>query len=167
MSAHRDKRIVVGGLLLILLISAGAVAQKEHLMANGELVLLELAPVDPRSLMSGDYMRLDYAIHDAMREETRSSDDGHVVVRLDERGVATFVRRDGGEALASDERRLRYRRRSGGLKVGPDAFHFQEGHAAYYEEARYGAFRVSESGALLLVGLHDADLTASGPPPSR
>jgi uncharacterized membrane-anchored protein len=166
MSTRRGTWSVIGGLIVILLVSAGAVAQKEHLMSNGELVLLELAPVDPRSLMSGDYMRLEYALHDAMREETSDSDDGHVVVRLGERGVGTFVRRDGGETLAADERRLRYRRRSGGLKVGPDAFHFQEGHAAYYEGSRYGAFRVSESGALLLVGLCDADLNPSGPPSS-
>jgi len=34
----------------------------EHAMGSGEVVLLELAPVDPRSLMQGDYMRLDYAL---------------------------------------------------------------------------------------------------------
>ena len=40
-----------------------AVAVKEKTLGNGKLLLLELAPVDPRSLMQGDYMRLDYQIN--------------------------------------------------------------------------------------------------------
>ncbi|MFX7329222.1 GDYXXLXY domain-containing protein, partial [Acinetobacter baumannii] len=35
-------------------------AQKEMLLKEGQLVLLPLAPVDPRSLMQGDYMALRY-----------------------------------------------------------------------------------------------------------
>ena len=164
MSSRRDRGVIFGGLLLALLVAVGAIAQKEQLIANGEQVLLELAPVDPRSLMSGDYMRLDYAIHREISDAVIAADDGHVVVRLDSRGVATFVRLDRGEALAPSERRMRYRRRGGELKIGPNAYHFQEGHAAYYEEARYGAFRLSEDGDVLLVGLYQADLTESGPP---
>ncbi|WP_351125065.1 GDYXXLXY domain-containing protein, partial [Shewanella sp. T24-MNA-CIBAN-0130] len=36
--------------------------QQEQLLANGEIILFELAPVDPRSLMQGDYMALNYDI---------------------------------------------------------------------------------------------------------
>lgn len=36
--------------------------EKETIAAQGTQVLLELAPVDPRSLMQGDYMRLRYKV---------------------------------------------------------------------------------------------------------
>ena len=39
-----------------------AVNDKETTILKGKLVYLELAPVDPRSLMQGDYMALYYAI---------------------------------------------------------------------------------------------------------
>ena len=42
------------GILLILFNKS--LLHKEDTLANGTLVLLELAPVDPRSLMQGDYM---------------------------------------------------------------------------------------------------------------
>ena len=36
--------------------------QKEQLIAHGQPVFVELAPVDPRSLMQGDYMRLEFRV---------------------------------------------------------------------------------------------------------
>ena len=36
--------------------------QAERTLSQGEVVYLELAPVDPRSLIQGDYMALDYAL---------------------------------------------------------------------------------------------------------
>ncbi|OCA82821.1 GDYXXLXY domain-containing protein [Pseudobacillus wudalianchiensis] len=43
--------------------------QKEHLLQNGELVALKLEPIDPRSLLQGDYVQLNYAIHRAYQQE--------------------------------------------------------------------------------------------------
>ena len=37
-----------------------SIAARERQLASGRLVYLELAPVDPRSLMQGDYMALRY-----------------------------------------------------------------------------------------------------------
>ena len=107
-------------ILIGLLASAGLVAwevsKKERLLASGDTVLLELAPVDPRSLMQGDYMRLDYAIARQWRQDASWPRDGAVVVVLDESGVAQFQRRDQGESLAAGERRLTYRIRNGRLQ---------------------------------------------------
>ena len=38
------------------------VQQFEDVLATGKPVVLKIAPVDPRSLMQGDYMVLNYAI---------------------------------------------------------------------------------------------------------
>ena len=36
--------------------------ERQGLLRNGRTVYLELAPVDPRSLLQGDYMALNYAV---------------------------------------------------------------------------------------------------------
>ncbi|WP_419465319.1 GDYXXLXY domain-containing protein [Aeromonas caviae] len=57
----RRLAFLLTGLALLAGINA-AVWRFEHAMSQGEVVLIELAPVDPRSLMQGDYMRLNYAL---------------------------------------------------------------------------------------------------------
>jgi uncharacterized membrane-anchored protein len=148
--------LLFGGLALVLATVNISIVRKETLLANGAVVLVELAPVDPRSLIQGDYMRLEYDL--ASNAEVSWPRDGRMVVRLDERGVARFVRRDDGSPLAAGERLLQYRRRARRIRVGSDAFFFQEGHAARYANAKYGELRVDRSGGSVLVGLRDTTL---------
>lgn len=150
--------VIFGGLALALLGPTGLVVQKEYLLANGRPVLLELAPVDPRSLMQGDYMTLDYAIsRDRGWDNEGRPRDGHLVLKLDAQGVGRFVRfHEPGAPLAPEEFLLRYRVRDGRVRLGAEAFFFQEGHAERYEAAKYGELRVASSGNSLLVGLRDA-----------
>ena len=63
-----------------------SIAQKERLLASGAVVFLELAPVDPRSLMQGDYMALRFAIADQISTDS----SGSAALRVDPRGVATL-----------------------------------------------------------------------------
>jgi len=42
----------------------GTVAVQEHALANGKVILLETRPVDPRDLLSGDYLMLNYKVSD-------------------------------------------------------------------------------------------------------
>ncbi|MGD0252608.1 MAG: GDYXXLXY domain-containing protein [Verrucomicrobiota bacterium] len=42
----------------------GAAAMQEHALANGKIILLETARVDPRDLLRGDYLMLNYKISD-------------------------------------------------------------------------------------------------------
>ncbi|CAM3439746.1 GDYXXLXY domain-containing protein [Corallococcus sp. ZKHCc1 1396] len=149
--------VIFGGLALVLVATAALVVQKETVLARGRPVLLRLAPVDPRSLIQGDYMVLDYAISQTWREGREAPQaDGNVVLRLDEHGVGQFVRYETpGTALAPDEVRLRFRIRNSRMRLGAEAFFFQEGHAERYENARYGELRVTDSGASVLVGLRD------------
>lgn len=151
-----------------------SIAGKERLLAEGQIVYLELAPVDPRSIMQGDYMALNYQVANEVRAALPRKEgapgwrreldarDGRLVVTLDERGIGHFSRLDSGQVLAANEVRLRYRIRAGQLKFASNAFFFQEGRGGQYEAARYGRFRVAEDGDLLLTGLHDADLNDLG-----
>ena len=158
--------LVIGGLVLALGVPNALVVQKERLLADGTPVLLELAPVDPRSLIQGDYMRLDYAITRQIADsQPYWPRTGQIVVALDGRGIARFVRRhDGRMSLGPREHLLTYRRRGGRMRIGTDAFHFQEGHARYYQGARYGEVRVSPSGTSVLVGLRDSTLNTLSRP---
>ena len=149
--------------LAILAVVNYTVYQREQLLTDGRVVLLELAPVDPRSLMQGDYMALRFRVaREAFGADgpPGESVDGHLVLRLDPRGVADFVRFDDGTPLAADELRMRYRVRAGNPKFATNAYFFQEGTADRYTAARYGEFRVDAGGEAILTGLRDEDLKA-------
>lgn len=157
-------RVIFGGLALVVLVLVGLVVRKEWVLARGTLVLLELAPVDPRSLMQGDYMRLDYAVSRQARPldfsdpERFKAEEGRLVLRLDENGVGRFVRREEpGTPLAPGELLLRYKARRGFVRLGAESFFFQEGLAEHYAHAKYGELRVTADGSSVLVGLRDAD----------
>lgn len=151
------KAVVLGGLIVILAIVNWQIAGKERVLRDGAPLLLELAPVDPRSLIQGDYMRLDYAIAREIARREEWPRDGQIVVAADVDGVARFVRRhEPGAPLDAREHLLRYRRRAGRIRIGTDAWFFQEGQADRYAGARYGELRVDDAGESLLVGLRDA-----------
>ena len=150
------KAFILPGLLLALALPTYAIVQKERLLANGETVLLELAPVDPRSLIQGDYMRLRYNISVLPEANHGWPRDGNVVVDVDSMRVATFARLDDGSPLGPGQARLRYRKRGAGIRIATDAYFFQEGTARKYERARYGELRVAPDGSSVLVGLRDS-----------
>jgi uncharacterized membrane-anchored protein len=161
----RDRILILAGLALVMAVFVGSVVQKEGLVRDGRSVFLKLAPVDPRSLIQGDYMVLAYALEREMRPDRMDGwpADGRVVVTVDPRGVATAMRHDGGAPLREEEVPLRYRIRDGRLRIGAESFFFQEGHRTVFEGARYGELRVADSGDLVLVNLRDDDLEILGP----
>jgi uncharacterized membrane-anchored protein len=140
-----------------------SIFQNEQIKANGETVYLKLAPVDPRSLMQGDYMALRYAIE---REQTppEGKTSGYLIVSLDEKRVASFKGFYDGQTLQANERLLRYQAHQGRANIAPDSFMFQEGHADTYARAGYGVFKMGGAGRNLLVGLADENLNVIQPP---
>ncbi len=164
--------IALGALIVIGAVDLGVV-RKETLRRHGDVVFLELVPVDPRSLMQGDYMALRFQV---AREIERAweperpaagADDDRTSLRppdgtiafaplaLDGQGVATLA-----PDAAAAQLRLRYRVRNGAVWPGTNAFFFSEGDADRFRGARYGEFRLDKaSGEAMLVGLRDAKLT--------
>ena len=61
MKSKNKKWLIIVVLLQVLLLG-GTVSMKENLLRTGQTVKLELVPIDPRSLMQGDYVRLNYKI---------------------------------------------------------------------------------------------------------
>lgn len=168
------KWLAVIALILVLVTVNLAIIDKQQTLSSGKVVLLQLAPVDPRSLMQGDYMALDYQlsrqIYQALPKVDNprhwrhdvAADEGYVIVTLDKDRVARFVSLDQGKALAEDEMRLFYRVRQGNVKFASNAFFFEEGHGEQYEAAEYGEFRVDENGELLLVAMRGQSFNQLG-----
>ncbi|MEH8104368.1 GDYXXLXY domain-containing protein [Aeromonas veronii] len=154
----RQLALLLSGLAILAGINA-MVWRYEHAMSSGEVVLLRLAPVDPRSLMQGDYMRLNYEIaRELTSRDTRANQDkgsDTLVIRLDAHQVATLVADGKPDRLASDERLLQVHQSERQWQIGPDAYFFEEGTGEQYETARYGEFRLQADGKTLLVGLRD------------
>ena len=172
-------------LSLVLVLGAFNLAalQKEPLLEEGTVMYLELAPVDPRAFLLGDYMALEFsidrdvtdALREAAKELTQTEGDGYsyyeyrrlrrfmpreglVVVSLSPDGVASFERLDDGSPLAGGEHHLYFRLKNGNAEVAARSFFFQEGHAEDYEAADYGEIHVAPDGRNLLTHLLDRDL---------
>ncbi|ELM3617524.1 GDYXXLXY domain-containing protein [Aeromonas sobria] len=154
----RQLALLLSGLAILAGINA-TVWRYEQAMSSGEVVLLRLAPVDPRSLMQGDYMRLNYEIARELtnRDARATQDNGSdtLVIRLDAHQVASLVADGKPDQLASDERLLQVHQSERLWQIGPDAYFFEEGTGDQYETARYGEFRLQADGKTLLVGLRD------------
>ena len=164
MSRNLQRILGIAGLALALAMANLAVKRHEETLAGGRRMYLELAPVDPRSLMQGDYMQLQFRVGvDAGRVKDLAA-TGRMVVRLDERGIGRFVRVHRGEPVAAGEALLEYRVRGRGVRVITDAWFFEEGRGKVYEGARYGEVRARDDGVALLVGLRDANLAPVGTP---
>ena len=153
---------LAGGALLVLAVANIGIWQKENLIAHGQPVFVALAPVDPRSLMQGDYMALRFAIPSVTDGQASGANSGrrpHMVARRDARGIAALQRLDtGGEPLAADELRIELSPKNGGWVLVTDAWFFKEGEADRWAQAKYGEFRVDATGRALLVGLRGAEL---------
>ncbi len=170
-------RVLVGAAVaLVLWVVNHAIAAKERIREEGAVVLLELRPVDPRSLMQGDYMALRFTLAEeiergapalasgvppadpgAFRQRAPLSGEGGfewAAIRVDARGVATLAAASDPEAL-----RFKYRIRGGHPWLGTNAFFFPEGEAPRFAPARFGEFRLDRrTGEAVLVGLRDAGL---------
>lgn len=145
-----------------------AILDKENLRRNGDTVLLELAPVDPRSLMQGDYMTLNYKITADLGWVAHTSDRlkrGYMVFAADQDGVGKFVRFDDGKPPGKNEKLLRYHIDGGRFRLVPDSFMFQEGLRQLYQPAKYGVFKFDGSGNRVLIGLAGPDKKLIEPPP--
>jgi uncharacterized membrane-anchored protein len=156
------RKILFWGTTLFVLVAVNyLIVTKENTLANGRTMLLPLAPVDPRSLIQGDYMQLRYAIGEAIPNALLSKNEGNFVVVLDSNNVARLVRVHQGEKLGDGEYLLFYRNR-GELRLGAESFMFQEGDAGLYSKAKYGELKVDASGASVLVGLRGEDFKPLG-----
>jgi len=150
--------IIVINLIGLLAYFNYSISQKEKILNEGELVLIKLAPVDPRSLMQGDYMRLTYGIGQDINLDSLPK-RGYVVLQIDNKQVGSSIRfQQDLEPLNKGEYLIEYTRpESWNLNIGAESYFFEEGTGERYEKAEYGGLKIDEKGNSLLVGLYDKD----------
>ncbi|MGL4667195.1 MAG: GDYXXLXY domain-containing protein, partial [Saezia sp.] len=151
-----DKRVINVALIGVAAFFAlggvnASIWKQEQVRAEGLQVFIPLAPVDPRSLMQGDYMALRFAVP----SEIADSEEGNAYLSVDAHGAAHFV-------ADADDGNIPFllvkMKNDGRWAVAADAWFFKEGDAKRWEAARYGVFKVDGKGNASLVGMADADL---------
>lgn len=148
--------IILINLIVLLGLFNNSIIQKEKILTDGQLILLELAPVDPRSLMQGDYMRLRYAISNNINSDSISK-RGFCVVKLEKNGVAKKIRIQKNKTpINNNEFLIEYTSMGlSNINIGAESYFFQEGEAEKYENAKYGGIKVDNQGNSILIGLYD------------
>ena len=169
------------GVFVIALLGAGnyKVQQFEDVLATGKPVVLKIAPADPRSLMQGDYMVLNYAILSELQQSQFSSESNesnettgidelspsgkkaYILVHLDKNHVATLC--EAQSEIPTDFKHctpnvyLPIRYKGWSPELPSQDYFFAEGKGEYYAQAEYAEYRFKD-GILLLARLLDKDL---------
>ncbi|MCV6608336.1 MAG: GDYXXLXY domain-containing protein [Campylobacterales bacterium] len=138
---------------------------KEQTLEHGAVLRLELRPVDPRSLIQGDYMILDFELTEEINKllPEASKNYSQVVLDIDDKSIGVFksfveeeINLGENQVILNftyiqiDEEFL--------SKVATTSYFFEEGTGKKYEKAKFGEFRVSKDGEAVLVYLLDKDL---------
>ncbi len=160
----KKSSIVIVSLILILGIINYGIYQKEIIIKKGKSVYLKLLPVDPRSLMQGDYMRLRFEvvsdIKDALKKSKKTTKEGLAIIELSKEDIGNFKAIYQNQPLKSSEILIKFRVMHGKrgikkVKLSTDSYFFSEGKAKQYAKAEYGVFKVAKNGDMILINLAD------------
>ncbi|MFM7053201.1 MAG: GDYXXLXY domain-containing protein [Bacteroidota bacterium] len=147
--------LVAIGLITTLVLFNISIDSKEDILENGKLVLLEMAPTDPRSPFQGDYMSINYkGLNDFNVDSIPSS--GYCVLRNTEFNVYAPNRfKNKMNSVSASEVYILYTTDRNRIHIGASSYFFEEGKATLYDSAKYAGLRVSPSGKSVLVGLYN------------
>lgn len=149
-------KIIILNVILIFSFALFQIINKEKLINNGDLVLFNLRPVDPRSLMQGDYMILRYAITRSRNYKDTIPQNGYIVFKTDSFNIATKVRfQKERTPLYEDEKVVKYIYKNNEISIGSESYFFQEGTGGKYSGAEYGVMKIDTLGNSTLIGLYD------------
>ncbi|AZN36345.1 GDYXXLXY domain-containing protein [Iodobacter ciconiae] len=159
LSPRRKTGIILSAASVLLVANVG-IWQKENLITHGQPLYIALAPADPRSLMQGDFMQLNFQIP---FDTPSSSGINHqsrpfIVMKRDSQNIGSAQRIHHGEPLAANELKIELSPKNSRWVLVTDAWFFKEGEARRWAQARYGEFRVMPDGKALLVGLKGEEL---------
>ncbi|NNU82778.1 DUF2157 domain-containing protein [Geobacillus sp. BMUD] len=152
------RNVSLGVLLMVVvqfLFTGYTVWEKERLLRDGQLVKLALEPVDPRSVLQGDYIRLRYDI------STISSLDGSGKVQVMLRKGPDGVYRFAGVYAVNGQKRPGAVRQQGDILIsgtfygeqavyGIESYFVPEQTGERWRDARFAYVRVSRNGDALL-----------------
>lgn len=125
---------------------------KERAIAHSVEIKIALKPIDPRSLIQGDYMHLAYKIP---LQVTKKEMKGQLKITIDSDGFVKDYALYYNEALKKNQYLLNFtRKKNRSLHIGSETFLFQEGKADYFAKATHALFYLSPSGETILKELY-------------
>ncbi|WP_410512808.1 GDYXXLXY domain-containing protein [Paenibacillus sp. BR2-3] len=136
--------------------------RSEVLLTTGTTVKLEITPLDPRSLLQGDYIVLNYSISNPPEpfatelEDYRGQHKVKVVLSRDDRGVYVLNRfYKSGEALSDAEVVINGKLNGwGSIRYGIETFFVPEGTGLDVQsKAKFATIRVNAQGDALIEAL--------------
>lgn len=150
-------------IIAILTVAVGGVLiyQYEQRLSQGQTMYAKLAPVDPRSLVQGDYMQLGYEL---------SGVDADKIATENDRWRQAWVQIDGDRRIvsadwqASTVHRTPLKLKYNGWQWHPaaDSFLFAEGLGDCYAGAVFAKLSVAQDGQAMLVDVVDENLQELG-----
>lgn len=169
--------------LLSILIFAGLILKHESHLQNSQSLYVELAPVDPRSMLQGDYMALNYELYfdgfregnpweenreknkqrEALQQQIQNQSKILSYVQLDaqHRVIQTSFSQNHLKANPENTVRLVLKNPTNHLQnlyPAANSFLFAEGLESCYRNAKYAELWVKPDGQALLAGLVNKDL---------
>ncbi|WP_203363948.1 GDYXXLXY domain-containing protein [Bacillus sp. REN10] len=137
--------------------------QKEQLLQNGQLVALKLEPLDPRSLLQGDYVQLNYEMHTKFLDQPDSLEGKvHIILEKSADNVQvngkqvpiykpkTFVSANQPAVVNEEKVILQGKARYGTLDLGIEHFFIPENTGQKWENKNYALVRVADNGDAIL-----------------
>lgn len=150
--------IITANLVLLAVLFLFSVNKTEGIINKGESVYLRLAPVDPRSMMQGDYMRLRLDINDRIRRIVVDSTINISNYAIIDKDNSNLLRVQNDSKTENDkEIALKLGHSYYSREVAIKNLFFEEGTAKKYDDAKYAHIKVDEQGNCILISLCDED----------
>ena len=182
MSNSIKKILLIINVVILFVVTGFSANKEEDYKKSEDYFYLELTPIDPRSLLQGDYMTLNYDILDQTtefiyqnksydyyeeerKEETKEQKEkrelaeakkAYIAVRLDGNKVAKFVKITKEKTDEKDLLFIAYKTNGYDVNINVNSYLFQEGTGDKYENARYSKV-VLVGNNLRLIDLRDKD----------
>lgn len=170
MSNSVKKILLIVNIIILFVITGFSAIKEESYKKLDSYFYLELTPVDPRSLLQGDYMTLNYDITDRAEEAIynrmyNNKDEnskfldmrrGYIVIRLNENRVAEFVKITKEKTDKKGLFFIAFKRDGFNVNINANSYLFQEGTGDKYQNACYSKV-VLVGNNLRLIDLRDKD----------
>ena len=136
----------------------------EQYLKHSRTIYIELAPVDPRSLLQGDYMVLNYLLNFVDQENSAHHLKQHefmTYVQLDHKQRIRHLAFDQSAFPNGTYQPLMIKNPRQNLRdlyPAANSFMFAEGLEPCYREAKFAELKVNDIGKAMLVGLFDKHL---------
>lgn len=152
------KKIFVVLNLLLLMIVFGYSVIKEEKNLKKATFYIKTVPVDPRSLIQGDYVVLNYDIAESARMEIGNIRKGYIRIKINDLKIAEFIRID-EEYLppSNNEISIQFQKNGSNIDIGVNSYLFQEGTGNKFQKAQYAEVIELKNGKLRLKNLLDKD----------